>query len=56
MEEKFWKTSEIAKMLGVTRRTIYSWIKDGKLQSIKIGGSIRIKQQDLDKFMGKQND
>ena len=35
MEEKFerhLKTSEVARILGVNRRTIWRWIKEGKMR------------------------
>lgn len=48
-------------MLSVSERTVRRWIADGKLESIKIGGQIRITNDGLNKFInsntgGNEND
>ena len=48
--EKLYTLSEIAEMLRLSRKTIYRYIKSGKLKASKVG-QWRIKQGDLDKLL-----
>ena len=45
---------ETAELLKVTRRTVQRWIKDEKLPSIKIGGTVRILKTDIPTY-ARQN-
>ena len=46
--------TQISEMLQIDRRTIYRWIRDGKLPGFKIGGSaVRVKESDLEAFINK---
>lgn len=42
---------QVAKLLKVSKMTIYRYIKAGKLVAIKAGRDFRIKQSDYDKFL-----
>ena len=46
---------EIAELLQVTRRTIYTWIKDGKLKAFKVGRGWRVSRADLDSFLNSRS-
>lgn len=37
----------VADYFGVTRRTVYTWIKDNKLPAIRIGKTIRVLRSDV---------
>ena len=41
---------EIEALLMVTRRTLYNWIKSGKLQAFRIGKEWRVTKEALEKF------
>lgn len=41
---------EIQEILHVTRRTIYNWIKDGKLKAFKVGKGWRVTREALEDF------
>ena len=41
---------ELAEILQVTRRTIYNWIKGGKLKAFKVGKSWRVTREALNEF------
>lgn len=41
---------EIEELLMVTRRTLYNWIKGGKLQAFRIGKEWRVTKEALEKF------
>ena len=45
--EKYFTLVEAAALLKYNRRSIYRWIKQGKLKASKIGGDWRIKENDL---------
>lgn len=50
-EQKLYKLKEVETALKTTRRTIYRWITEGKLEAIKVGGNWRVTQEALDKFL-----
>jgi len=53
-EKRFFTTSEIGKIFGVTRICVYKWIKEGKLPAIRIpGGKYRVLKKDLIEFIKK---
>ncbi|EOQ01036.1 helix-turn-helix domain-containing protein [Bacillus cereus] len=57
----FYTVKDITDLLSVSERTVRRWIADKKLESIKIGGQIRITKDGLDKFInlnngGREND
>lgn len=43
--------SEAADLLRVSQRTVYRWVKDGKLPCFHIGNVTRIAEQDLFAFI-----
>jgi excisionase family DNA binding protein len=49
---KLLKVPEVAKRLGISKRTVWRWIKDGKLKVYRLGEkTIRIDEKDLEAFM-----
>lgn len=44
---------ETADFFGVSPRTIFRWIKSGKLDSVKIGGVVRIKKDEIKRVIGE---
>lgn len=54
MEEfKVYTLAEIAGMLKITRRTLYTYVKAGILPATKFGKSWRVSEADLKAFMEK---
>jgi len=51
---KFYNLDEVAKMLKVTNKTIYNYIKAGKLKAVKIGGQWKITERNLMLFVDPQ--
>lgn len=48
-------TAEVAEIAGVTRRTVYAWITEGRLPAHKIGPKLwRVLEADLKAFMRRQ--
>lgn len=50
MDKKYYTCAEVAQIYGVKVATVWSWVRDGKLGSVRIGQRYRIRQQDLDYF------
>lgn len=42
---------EIGKRFSVGKESVRRWINNGKLQGLYIGGSIRVRVEDLDDFV-----
>ncbi|MFW5719800.1 MAG: helix-turn-helix domain-containing protein [Candidatus Dojkabacteria bacterium] len=53
-EEQYYTIKEVAETLKVAYLTVYRWVKDGKLKSVKAGKQYRIKQSQLDNFLENQ--
>jgi putative resolvase len=54
--EKIWfRTGEVAKILGVNVATIRRWIKENKLKAYRIGERYRVHRDDLIEFLKVHN-
>ena len=51
MVTKLLKSDEIAQLLGVSKSFAYKLIRLGILPSIRMGRSVRVRQEDLDQFI-----
>lgn len=40
--KQFLRLQEFAETINMSRRTMYNWIREGKLTTVKIGGSRRV--------------
>jgi len=47
---------EIADYLRVKKRTIYGWLKKGKIPAIKTVGQWRFKKSQIDNWLDKQQE
>ena len=50
-EIEVYSLDEVQKILQVTRRSIYSYVKDGKLKAVKIGKYWRVTRENLEEFL-----
>lgn len=50
MDRKTYTLKEIETDLKVSRRTLYRWIKEGKLEAYKVGGNWRVAEESLSKM------
>lgn len=48
---KVYSLTEIEPILGVTHRTLLTYIKDGRLKGVKIGGKWKVSEDNLKKFI-----
>lgn len=45
--EKLYTPKEVAEVLGFAQKTVQNYITDGKIKSVKVLGSNRVKESDL---------
>ncbi len=51
LKREFYSTNEVAQMLGISPFTIRRYIRLRKLKAVKLEGSYRVRQSELDKFL-----
>lgn len=51
---KLYTLTELEEVLGVTHRTLLSYVKDGKLKAVKIGGKWKVTEENLRAFINGQ--
>jgi excisionase family DNA binding protein len=51
MVTKIYTIEEVVEILKVTRRSVYNYLKDGKLNAVKLGRSWRVTEEELDRFI-----
>ena len=44
MDEKLLTTNEVIKILRISRITLYRWIKDGKIEFVRVGKKYLFKE------------
>lgn len=52
-EIKVYTLEEIAELLHITRRTLYTYVKTGKLKAVKVGKYWRVTEKNLEVFLAK---
>lgn len=50
---KVYTLEEIAELLHITRRTLYTYVKEGKLKAVKVGKYWRVTEKNLEEFLNK---
>jgi len=53
MEEKFYRISDVEKMLSVSKSTLKRWIKSGKIKAVRFGNPWKISESALEEFKKK---
>lgn len=52
---KLYTLTEIEPILGVSHRTLLTYVKEGRLEAVKIGGKWKVSKDQLESFInGKQ--
>ena len=54
--EEFYTIEELAEKLKVTRQAIHNWIKQGRIESIKIGRSRRIPAAAVERLLAESRE
>jgi len=47
---RLYSLEEVSKLIGVTHRTAWNYVKEGKLKATKIGGAWKVTEENLRKF------
>ncbi len=53
-QERLLRPSEVARLLGVSRATVYRWFWEGRLRGVKLSGgkgTVRILESAIDQLM-----
>lgn len=50
-EQRHLAADEVAEGLGVSRRTVITWARHGLIPSVRIGRTIRFREDDLRRFL-----
>ena len=53
-DKKFLSTTELAKILGISRIAVYNRIKNGKLKAMRVGHNFVINKKELGSILGKE--
>lgn len=54
-EYNVYTLKEVEEILSVTQRTLYTWIKDGRLKATKVGRQYRVTKEALDELLKGEN-
>ena len=54
MEEKYYKVSEVAKILKSTPQTIRNWIESGIISAVRPGRNFMVSKSEIDKLLKKK--
>ena len=50
-DQEYYTPEEIARKFKVKKSTVYFWVREGKLEAIRLGSLIRIPEEALRKFI-----
>lgn len=53
MLDQLYNVSKAAKLLGVSRETIYRWEREGKFKFVKVGQFKKVKEEDIKRLRGE---
>lgn len=51
---RFMTVGEVATVLRVSNMTVYRLINAGELVAVRIGRSFRVREEDLDRYLGER--
>ncbi len=51
-ESKLFTIQEVCEILGISRRTVYRYIQDGRINAIKAGRDYRFTPEEIERFKG----
>jgi excisionase family DNA binding protein len=53
-ESRFVTVGEVAALLRVSTMTVYRLVQAGQLPAVRVGRSYRIREEDVDRYLGSQ--
>ena len=51
MTDTFYTPEELATLLKVTRQAVYKWIQDGHMEVVRIGRTVRIPADEVERLL-----
>jgi excisionase family DNA binding protein len=51
LDQKFYTVEEVCEKFKVTRKAVYGWMRDGKLEYVQVGSRRRIPEKALQVFI-----
>lgn len=51
LEERFYTVKELSEYFRVSERTVRNWIKDGSIESYKVGRMTRVSEEQLNSYL-----
>lgn len=51
MTEKMYSLKEIGEIVGLTRRTLLTYVAQGKLKAVKVGNAWRVSKENMTLFL-----
>lgn len=48
---KLYDLKEVAQMLGVSYLTVYNYVRQGKIKSVRVGRFLRVTQEEVERIM-----
>jgi excisionase family DNA binding protein len=55
MNERSYRISELSAKVSISKKTIWNWVHLGKLNSVKVGCTYRIRDEDWQAFLADSN-
>lgn len=52
---RLYTLADLEKVLGLCNRTLHTYVKDGRLKAVKIGGKWRVTEENLLKFINGES-
>ena len=52
VDRQFLRVSEVAALLGVPKQTVYTWVRAGKIPSLKLGAAVLVPISQLRQVLG----
>ena len=49
--EKFLSPAQFAEWLSISRWTVYAWLSEGRIRSVKIGRLVRIPESEMERII-----
>jgi excisionase family DNA binding protein len=54
--DRFLKLKEVQTLLGISRATLWRWTAEHGLKVVRVGGTVRIKESDLQAFLKRHEE
>jgi len=48
---KLYDLKEVAQMLGVSYLTVYNYVRQGRIKSVRVGRFLRVTQEEVERIM-----